>query len=83
MALALYLEVKGNKPEDRIVFNKIKQAWQECWVKPKIKAIRHRKDYPHEIGHQHHLERITIDNGQRYFAVHTWLKEDKKGGEKK
>jgi len=62
--LALYLKLKDNNPEDKKRFDRIKQAWSKWYVEPKVKQIRDTQTN----------ERITIENGQRYFACHTWLK---------
>lgn len=82
--LVLYLEYKGNRSEDKIVFDKIKKVWSESWVKDKISLIKKAQSFCYTseyyqnmlVANQDTKERITIENGQRYFVVHTWLKRE-------
>ena len=63
--LVLYLELKGHNPEDIKRFEKIKGLWRKNYVEDKIKQIKRISG----------SERITIENGLKYFAVHSWLKD--------
>ena len=76
--LVLFLQVKGSNPDDLKRFNKIKMKWYSDFIMPRIKDIKHKQSNPLEISDQNFRERITVEHGQHYFAVFSWLKKEVK-----